>query len=134
VQSKPEVRRRKSREQAVRQHGLGARTNFFGRLGTLGCLSAHHRGELKSGAKIWQPVGPTPEPVAKGWLTPRQLTTAECKAMVGTWRLQRGGRLTPGSASFKSALRTVICSPHFCRLSRTRTTTSAAATGPGAFT
>jgi 2,4-dienoyl-CoA reductase-like NADH-dependent reductase (Old Yellow Enzyme family) len=40
---------------------------------------------LKSGAKIWQPVGPTPEPVAKGWLTPRQLTTAECKAMVGTW-------------------------------------------------
>jgi len=28
---------------------------------------------------------PTAEPVAKGWLTPRQLTTAECKAMVGTW-------------------------------------------------
>ncbi|MGH6739502.1 MAG: NADH:flavin oxidoreductase/NADH oxidase, partial [Bradyrhizobium sp.] len=23
--------------------------------------------------------------VGKGWLTPRQLTTAECKAMVGTW-------------------------------------------------
>jgi 2,4-dienoyl-CoA reductase-like NADH-dependent reductase (Old Yellow Enzyme family) len=40
---------------------------------------------LKSGAKKWQPVGPTSEPVAKGWLTPRQLTTAECKAMVGTW-------------------------------------------------
>jgi 2,4-dienoyl-CoA reductase-like NADH-dependent reductase (Old Yellow Enzyme family) len=40
---------------------------------------------LKAGAKIWQPVGPTAEPVAKGWLTPRQLTTAECKAMVGTW-------------------------------------------------
>jgi 2,4-dienoyl-CoA reductase-like NADH-dependent reductase (Old Yellow Enzyme family) len=40
---------------------------------------------LKSGARIWQPVGPTAEPVAKGWLTPRQLTTAECKAMVGTW-------------------------------------------------
>ena len=40
---------------------------------------------LRSGAKIWQPVGPTAEPVAKGWLTPRQLTTAECKAMVGTW-------------------------------------------------
>ena len=40
---------------------------------------------LKAGAKIWQPVGPTVEPVAKGWLTPRQLTTAECKAMVGTW-------------------------------------------------
>jgi 2,4-dienoyl-CoA reductase-like NADH-dependent reductase (Old Yellow Enzyme family) len=40
---------------------------------------------LKSGARKWQPVGPTAEPVAKGWLTPRQLTTAECKAMVGTW-------------------------------------------------
>src|SRR5438270_6818566 len=41
--------------------------------------------DLKAGAKIWQPVGPTAEPVATGWLTPRQLTTAECKAMVGTW-------------------------------------------------
>jgi 2,4-dienoyl-CoA reductase-like NADH-dependent reductase (Old Yellow Enzyme family) len=40
---------------------------------------------LKAGAKSWQPVGPTAEPVSKGWLTPRQLTTAECKAMVGTW-------------------------------------------------
>jgi 2,4-dienoyl-CoA reductase-like NADH-dependent reductase (Old Yellow Enzyme family) len=41
--------------------------------------------DLKAGAKAWQPVGPTAEPVTKGWLTPRQLTTAECKAMVGTW-------------------------------------------------
>jgi 2,4-dienoyl-CoA reductase-like NADH-dependent reductase (Old Yellow Enzyme family) len=40
---------------------------------------------LKAGARQWQPVGPTAEPVAKGWLTPRQLTTAECKAMVGKW-------------------------------------------------
>ena len=40
---------------------------------------------LKAGAKPWQPVGPTAEPVAKGWLTPRQLTTAECKAMARTW-------------------------------------------------
>jgi 2,4-dienoyl-CoA reductase-like NADH-dependent reductase (Old Yellow Enzyme family) len=40
---------------------------------------------IKAGAKVWQPVGPTAEPVAKGWLTPRQLTTAECKTMVGTW-------------------------------------------------
>ncbi len=40
---------------------------------------------LTAGAKIWQPVGPTAEPVAKGWLTPRQLTTAECRAMAGTW-------------------------------------------------
>ena len=41
--------------------------------------------DLKSGARLWRPVGPTAEPVAKGWLTPRQLTTAECKAMVATW-------------------------------------------------
>ena len=40
---------------------------------------------LKAGDKTWQPVGPTAEPVGKGWLTPRQLTTEECKAMVGTW-------------------------------------------------
>ncbi|MGA7808769.1 NADH:flavin oxidoreductase/NADH oxidase [Bradyrhizobium sp.] len=40
---------------------------------------------LKTGAKHWQPVGPTAEPVGPGWLTPRQLTTAECRAMVGTW-------------------------------------------------
>jgi 2,4-dienoyl-CoA reductase-like NADH-dependent reductase (Old Yellow Enzyme family) len=40
---------------------------------------------IRAGAKVWQPVGPTAEPVVKGWLTPRQLTTAECKAMPGTW-------------------------------------------------
>src|SRR6266852_6166615 len=40
---------------------------------------------LKAGVRSWQPVGPAAEPVAKGWRTPRQLTTAECKAMVGTW-------------------------------------------------
>jgi 2,4-dienoyl-CoA reductase-like NADH-dependent reductase (Old Yellow Enzyme family) len=40
---------------------------------------------LKAGARQWQPVGPTAEPVAKGWLMPRQLTTVECRTMVGTW-------------------------------------------------
>src|SRR5258708_19022022 len=40
--------------------------------------------EIKAGARVWQPVGPTSEPVAPGWLTPHQLTTEECKAMVGT--------------------------------------------------
>jgi 2,4-dienoyl-CoA reductase-like NADH-dependent reductase (Old Yellow Enzyme family) len=40
---------------------------------------------IKAGARVWQPVGPTAEPVAKGWLTPRPLTTAECRAMPGTW-------------------------------------------------
>src|SRR6478672_6063035 len=48
----------------------------------MGPLTAEN---LKAGAKKWQPVGPTAEPVAKCWLTPRQLTTAECKALVGTW-------------------------------------------------
>jgi 2,4-dienoyl-CoA reductase-like NADH-dependent reductase (Old Yellow Enzyme family) len=38
---------------------------------------------IKDGAKVWQPVGPTNEPVAPGWLTPRALTTDECRAMVG---------------------------------------------------
>src|ERR1700754_798759 len=41
--------------------------------------------QIEAGAKVWQPVGPTSEPVAEGWLTPRQLTTEECRAMVGTW-------------------------------------------------
>src|SRR5580704_3269119 len=41
--------------------------------------------DIKAGAKLWQPVGPTSEPVAPGWLTPHQLSTEECRAMVGTW-------------------------------------------------
>jgi 2,4-dienoyl-CoA reductase-like NADH-dependent reductase (Old Yellow Enzyme family) len=41
--------------------------------------------EIEAGAKLWQPVGPTGEPVAPGWLAPRQLTTEECRAMVRTW-------------------------------------------------
>jgi 2,4-dienoyl-CoA reductase-like NADH-dependent reductase (Old Yellow Enzyme family) len=40
---------------------------------------------LRAGAKKWQPVGPTDQPVAEGWLTPRALTTAECREMVNTW-------------------------------------------------
>src|SRR3954470_23292435 len=41
--------------------------------------------QIEAGAKVWQPVGPTSEPVAPGWLTPRQLTADECRAMVRTW-------------------------------------------------
>src|SRR6202163_1890780 len=41
--------------------------------------------ESRRAPKLWQPVGPTSEPVADGWLTPRQLTTEECRAMVRTW-------------------------------------------------
>ena len=40
---------------------------------------------IASGAKVWQPVGPTSDPVAPGWLIPRALTTDECRAMVRTW-------------------------------------------------
>jgi 2,4-dienoyl-CoA reductase-like NADH-dependent reductase (Old Yellow Enzyme family) len=41
--------------------------------------------QIEAGAKLWQPVGPTGAPVAPGWLTPHQLTTEECGAMVRTW-------------------------------------------------
>src|ERR1700674_5497585 len=41
--------------------------------------------QIKAGARVWQPVGPTSEPVANGWLTPHQLTAEECRAMVRTW-------------------------------------------------
>src|SRR3981081_2774941 len=42
---------------------------------------------INAGDQLWHPVGPTSEPVAPGWLTPRQLTTAECRAMVRTWAI-----------------------------------------------
>jgi 2,4-dienoyl-CoA reductase-like NADH-dependent reductase (Old Yellow Enzyme family) len=41
--------------------------------------------QIEAGARLWQPVGPTSEPVAPGWLTPHQLTTDECRTMVRTW-------------------------------------------------
>ena len=44
--------------------------------------------QIKAGAKVWQPVGPTSEPVAEGWLTPRQLTTEECRAMSNAAELE----------------------------------------------
>lgn len=40
---------------------------------------------IRAGAKVWQPVGPTSQPVGPGWMEPRQLTTAECRAMPATW-------------------------------------------------
>jgi 2,4-dienoyl-CoA reductase-like NADH-dependent reductase (Old Yellow Enzyme family) len=41
--------------------------------------------DLAAGARVWQPVGPTARPYADGWLEPRQLTAADCEAMVDTW-------------------------------------------------
>src|SRR3954452_21137429 len=52
--------------------------------------------EIKAGAKVWQPVGPTSEPVAGGWLKPRQLTTEECRAMVRTWALAARNAVAAG--------------------------------------
>src|SRR6202163_1632779 len=52
--------------------------------------------EIKAGAKLWQPVGPTSAPVAPGWLTPHQLTTDECKAMVHTWALAARNAVNAG--------------------------------------
>jgi 2,4-dienoyl-CoA reductase-like NADH-dependent reductase (Old Yellow Enzyme family) len=44
-----------------------------------GPLNAH---DLARGAKLWQPVGPTNEPVAPGWLVPHQLSVAEIQDVV----------------------------------------------------
>jgi 2,4-dienoyl-CoA reductase-like NADH-dependent reductase (Old Yellow Enzyme family) len=52
--------------------------------------------QIKAGGKAWQPVGPTSEPVAEGWLTPRQLTTEECRTMVRTWALAARNAVAAG--------------------------------------
>jgi len=51
---------------------------------------------IANGAKVWQPVGPTGEPVAPGWLTPRALTTEECRAMVRTWGIAARNAVAAG--------------------------------------
>jgi len=52
--------------------------------------------QITAGAKAWQPVGPTSEPVAEGWLVPRQLTTGECRKMVRTWALAARNAVAAG--------------------------------------
>ena len=52
--------------------------------------------QIEAGAKAWQPVGPTSEPVAAGWLTPRQLTTEECGTMVRTWAVAARNAVAAG--------------------------------------
>ncbi len=47
----------------------------------MGPLTAENRRPAPERGNRWD----RREPVAKGWLTPRQLTTDECRAMVGTW-------------------------------------------------
>jgi 2,4-dienoyl-CoA reductase-like NADH-dependent reductase (Old Yellow Enzyme family) len=41
--------------------------------------------QIANGAKLWQPVGPTTQPVAEGWQVPRQLSAAEIKGIVDNW-------------------------------------------------
>jgi len=52
--------------------------------------------QITAGAKAWQPVSPTSEPVAEGWLVPRQLTTGECRKMVRTWALAARNAVAAG--------------------------------------
>ena len=59
----------------------------------MGPLTAEN---IAAGAKVWQPVGPTSDPVAPGWLTPRALTTEECRAMVRTWGIAARNAVAAG--------------------------------------
>mgnify|MGYP000005732552 CR=1 FL=1 len=63
---------------------------------------------LKAGAKQWQPVGPTTEPVAPGWLTPRQLTTAECRAMPAIWANAARNAVLPQIQSFALSIGFIV--------------------------
>ncbi len=59
----------------------------------MGPLTAEN---IAAGAKVWQPVGPTSDPVAPGWLIPRALTTEECRAMVRTWGIAARNAVAAG--------------------------------------
>ena len=87
--------------------------------------------EIEAGAKLWQPVGPTGEPVAPGWLTPRQLTTEECRAMVRTWAAAAEMPSRPASTRSRSIPPTAICSRRFFPRFPTRATMNMAATATG---
>src|SRR5271156_1367673 len=52
--------------------------------------------EIEAGARAGQPGGPTRQPGAEGWLTPRQLTTEECRKMVRTWALAARNAVAAG--------------------------------------
>ena len=88
--------------------------------------------EIEAGAKVWQPVGPTSEPVAEGWLTPRQLTTEECRAMVRTWARAAKNAVAAGFDTIEIHTATATCSPRFSLPFPTRATTNMAATATGA--
>ena len=89
--------------------------------------------QIKAGAKLWQPVGPTSEPVAPGWLAPRQLTTEECRAMVKhLGQRPPEMRSRPASTRSRSIRPMAICSPRFFRRFPTRAMTNMAATATGA--
>src|ERR1700716_3294817 len=58
--------------------------------------------DIEAGARVWQPVGPTSEAVADGWLSPRQLTAEECRAMVRTWALAARNAVAAGCHATES--------------------------------
>ena len=67
------------RRSAFSAHG-GRKASSQRAMEGMGPLTAEN---IAAGAKVWQPIGPTSDPVAPGWLTPRALTIEEC-AMVRT--------------------------------------------------
>ena len=88
--------------------------------------------QIKAGAKVWQPVGPTSEPVAEGWLTPRQLTTEECRAMVGTWARAARNAVAAGFDTIEVHTAHGYLLPRFFRRFPTRAMTNMAAIARGA--
>ncbi len=51
---------------------------------------------ITAGEQLWQPVGPTAEPLDQGWLTPRQLTVADLAKLKDDWVAAAGRALKAG--------------------------------------
>jgi len=51
---------------------------------------------IAAGEQLWQPVGPTAEPLDQGWLTPRQLTVADLAKLKDDWVAAAGRALKAG--------------------------------------
>jgi len=51
---------------------------------------------IAAGEQLWQPVGPTPDPMDEGWLVPRQLTVADLAKLKDDWVAAAGRALKAG--------------------------------------
>jgi 2,4-dienoyl-CoA reductase-like NADH-dependent reductase (Old Yellow Enzyme family) len=51
---------------------------------------------IAAGEEVWQPVGPTAEPMDEGWLVPRQLTVADLAKLKDDWVAAAGRALKAG--------------------------------------